>query len=428
LDQVQKYYQKKWKTQLRPEGSPKVETVFRVQEAAGKVLRAHKWTDSATGFSSIIQDQASWLAMTKGTAREETTFTTPPVWYPRLDPATSSGAQLSAWKNNNEEYNLYWTLNDGVIDVYKWAFPDNWNSLEPADDMPIAGIAAREYHNHLLDVIRNSMRKDMTNARIHEELRKLRYEPNANGPNLFFSRAKEWKHTSIAIEPKSAVNDAMLMEYCDLAFRRSGHGKHLLAGVDQLWAQEADKEWEDYQTFYTKELAKLFNDGDTGTTTTKENAEIAELKERLAIAEGNIEQVNDDPSQEQACSAIDIGAAIAQAVKTALAEERSNNGGGGGGGGGANGNNTNNEQRGPREKWSQFDHYCSSRGVNTTCNGSSCNRYCKKGPNHDPTATFANRKGGSEKGVWKWMKWRGPDGRAYDIRGDETSLSTPPPA
>ena len=149
----------------------------------------------------------------------------------------------------------------------------------------------------------------------------------------------------------------------------------------------------------------------------------------MAIAEGNIEQVNDDRSQEQACSAIDISAAIAQAVKEALADMKLGNGGGGGGG--ANGNNTNgngNKQRGPREKWARFDHYCFSKGVNTMCNGSNCNRYCKKDPNnHDPTATFDNRKGGSEKGVWKWMKWRGPDGRAYDRRGDEGSLSTPPP-
>ena len=145
-----------------------------------------------------------------------------------------------------------------------------------------------------------------------------------------------------------------------------------------------------------------------------------------------MEQVNDDQSQEQACSALDLSAAIAQAMKEALAGMNLGNGGGGGGGG-ANGNNTNgngNEQRGPREKWARFNQYCYSKGVNTMCNGSNCNRYCKKdrpGNQHDPTATFSDRKGGSEKGVWKWMKWRGPDGRAYDRRGDLTSLSTPPP-
>ena len=42
LERVQKYMLERWKVQLRPEGSPQVETVFRVQEAAGKVLRKFK--------------------------------------------------------------------------------------------------------------------------------------------------------------------------------------------------------------------------------------------------------------------------------------------------------------------------------------------------------------------------------------------------
>ena len=115
---VKKYFLERWKTPLVQEGSPKVETVFRVQEAAGNVLREFEWTDSATGHASIIQEETAWLAITEGTAREETVLTPPPVWHPRLNPATHSGAQLSAWKSQNDEYNLYWRLNSEVINTY----------------------------------------------------------------------------------------------------------------------------------------------------------------------------------------------------------------------------------------------------------------------------------------------------------------------
>jgi len=154
-------------------------------------------------------------------------------------------------------------------------------------------VPARVYHDHILNVVRLSTRRDMSNKRIHEELGKMIYVPNANGLNVFFSRVKEWRATSVAINPASAINEAMLMEYCDSAFEKSGHDPHLLANIDQLWAEEADQEWEDYQRFYGKKLAKLYNDGDKGDKG-KESAHYAALEERLAIAESNLEQVNED--------------------------------------------------------------------------------------------------------------------------------------
>ena len=108
LDYVKKYFPERWKTQLHQEKAPKVETIFRVQEACANVLRGFEWADTTTGHSSIIQEETTWLAITEGTAREETAFTAPPVWSPRLDPATHTGAQLAGWKFNNDTYNLYW--------------------------------------------------------------------------------------------------------------------------------------------------------------------------------------------------------------------------------------------------------------------------------------------------------------------------------
>ena len=117
---------------------------------------------TTTGHSSIIQNVTTWLAITEGTAREETPLTTPPVWRAPLDPATHTSAQITMWKIGNDTYNLYWFWNDEVIRTYKWAFPNNWNELEPTGHVKKAMVLARDYHDHILLVVRCLQRKDMT--------------------------------------------------------------------------------------------------------------------------------------------------------------------------------------------------------------------------------------------------------------------------
>ena len=68
--------------------------------------------------------------------------------------ATVTGPQLTLWKFNKELYDMYWFWNDKVILVYKWVFPDNWSKLKPAGrNIALATVPARNYHNHILNVI-----------------------------------------------------------------------------------------------------------------------------------------------------------------------------------------------------------------------------------------------------------------------------------
>ena len=71
-----------------------------------------------------------------------------------------------------------------------------------------------------------------------------------------------------------------------------------------------------------------------------------------------------------------------------------------------------------RAPWRQYKFYCQSRGVNTHCDGTQCRPTCSRRDDHDATATFADRRGGSERLAERWMGWCGPDNKFYKKQSD----------
>ena len=53
-------------------------------------------------------------------------------------------------------------------------------------------------------------------------------------------------------------------------------------------------------------------------------------------------------------------------------------------------------------KWRKYHNYCFSRGINLHCDGLNYWQECKKKNNLNPTATFENYKGGSNKLEHQW--------------------------
>ena len=73
------------------------------------------------------------------------------------------------------------------------------------------------------------------------------------------------------------------------------------------------------------------------------------------------------------------------------------------------GNITNNSKKGT---WRKLNRYCWTHGV-CRHNSSDCN---SPADNHQNTATFETKQGGSTDGAHKWGKWLGPDGKVHNTK------------
>ena len=62
--------------------------------------------------------------------------------------------------------------------------------------------------------------------------------------------------------------------------------------------------------------------------------------------------------------------------------------------------------------WRKLNLYCWSHGV-CRHNSADCN---SPSDNHQKTATFEAKQGGSNNGAYKWGKWLGPDGKVHDTK------------
>ena len=62
--------------------------------------------------------------------------------------------------------------------------------------------------------------------------------------------------------------------------------------------------------------------------------------------------------------------------------------------------------------WRKLNRYCWTHGV-CRHNSSECN---SKADNHQNSATFEAKQGGSNSGAHKWGKWLGPDGKVHDTK------------
>jgi hypothetical protein len=246
------------------------------------------------------------------------------------------------------------------------------------------------------------------------------------------------------------------------AFDNSGHNPSLIARVHRDYTEKCNvvisttangqnvtngTGYDFFASFYVKELRLLYEEGDRGKAQqqqahlTEALQRINELESQMETQEANMHQVNDNVHEMAASAAAKssgstgthstgmstitedgmakmIAAMVANAVKAVTPSKSNGKGGGGGNGGGGTAP--------PLRKFRKYDKYCSSRGINLWCDGQGeCRRSCERKPNHDSSATYDNRKGGSDRLEERWGKWCGPDDKVYANKADYTGPTLP---
>ena len=356
---------------------------------------------------------------------------------------------------------VFW--NSEVLSILDRKFPSALSGLEVLPGVLPSSLTARDAIEH----IRTKVVSVAATSRDYASLLRLhlaeQYAPDAAGPVEYLKQCRTYQQQVKDLGLASVISDDHLMSLAVTAFDNSGHNPSLIARVHRDYKEKCNvvigtvngqdvingTGYEFFATFYIKELRLLYEEGDRGTQQqqahlTEALQRIDELESQMEATEANIHQVNDNVHEIAASAAAVksggsstgthstgmstitedgmakmIAAMVANAVKAATpSKSRSSSKGGGGGG---NSGNTN-----PLRRFRKYDKYCHSRGINLWCDGQGeCRRSCDRKPNHDSSATYDNRKGGSDRLEERWGKWCGPDDNVYATKAEYTGPTLP---
>jgi hypothetical protein len=355
---------------------------------------------------------------------------------------------------------VFW--NSEVLSILDRKFPSALSGLEVLPGVLPSSLTAREAIQH----IRTKVVSESATTRDYASLLRLhlaeRYTPDAAGPVEYLKKCRVYQQQVKDLGLASVISDDHLMSLAVTAFDNSGHNPSLIARVHRDYAEQCkvvvningtdvtngSTGYKFFATFYTKQLRLLYEEGDRGTQQqqahlTEALQRIQDLESQMEANEANIDQCNDNVHEIAASAAANksggstgthstgmstitedgmakmIAAMVANAVKAATPSKNNGKGRGGGGGNGG-GDNTP-----PLRKFRKYNKYCHSRGINLWCDGSNCRRSCDRKTNHDATATYDNRKGGSDRLEERWGQWCGPDDNVYATKAAYTGPTLP---
>ena len=347
---------------------------------------------------------------------------------------------------------LQWVaLDKEIIISTRFFHPKQFDAIE-INGAPVAGKSGRDYIEHLQQNLQTEIRLGLDWQAETNTVMNAVYEPCPQGMVQIFQDLEAYKRNA----PTNSVTDTMIEMMASCALGRSTINKERITLMHTTWATfkaaEAAKRPPvivDYAAFKKHYLAQTKAAWEETSLTGNQSANSAE-----SVLDDLADQTNDAIQQIQTqtndsirdvSSRIDTLTTQFQAYMAAGGNNQSggnrdrntnNNSGnrdynrnGGGGGRGRGGRQI---PRGPdnlcRIPWIQYK-FCHSSGVNLHCDGTKCDqdrpdgrgKCCTKGPNHDPTATHSNPKGGRINSIHhRFGYWRAPDGTVVARKEDYT--------
>ena len=407
----------------------------------------------------------SWLVERKTTHQTrvaDATYTLPS--YPKrpdhsiLETATAA-LQIKLYEINNKFFQTTSFWNQESIEAIETAFPGALLGKETADNVLPASLTAREAIEYIIKTVKSTESTHDDYIKLHTDLMQLKFVPSPAGSESYLKECRRIQKQVTDLEENNCViHDAHIMSLAVTAFKNSGHTKQFVVAINKEWEASGSTGLKAFTAFYNKALRSLYVSGDTGT---KHHAFLTQgfedrfttMEKTVASNHADIGQVNDnflemaamasggdgtrstmDMSTLSGTNVNDFVAMIAEQVQakikiTSPAKTNTNpNANSNKGGGNPRGTPgvVKYFKDGTPYDWRCYDHYCPSKGANFKCDGTKCNRYCFRKPNHDAMvgATYQDRKGGSDKNCDKWGEFRGPDDCHYVTKSEYKPAAT----
>ena len=444
---------------LAPERTPTTTSLTVFQKKIANHLAKAPSRMTPGGYAWLVEDKDMFKLRI---GNNDATFAMPkmptmPVYNPSFDAV--------GFKHYDIATSFYVTsvfYNSEVISTLEQKFPSALSGLEVQPGVLPSSLTGQEAIEHIRTNIVSVTATNNDYASLLTLHLAEQYEPVAAGPVEYLKTCRTYQRQVKDLGLPSVISDDHLMAIAVTAFNNSGHNPSLIARVHRDYTEKCNvvigttangqditngTGYDFFATFYIKELRLLYEEGDRGKDrqqahlTESLQSRIDELESQMEATEANMNQVNDNVHEMAASAAASksdgstgtnstgmstltedgmakmIAAMVATAIKsnTPAHNSNSNSNGGGGGGGGRNRLN----------KFRPYNCYCFSRGINTHCNGTNCRKTCDKKPNHDSSATYDNRKGGSDHLEERWGKLCGPDNKVYNTRSEYTGPTLP---
>ena len=450
---------------LAPERTPTTTTLTVFQKKIANHLAKAPSRMTPGGYAWLVEDKDMFKLRigNNDAAYVMPKMPTMPVYNPSFDAV--------GFKHYDIATSFYVTsvfYNSEVISTLEQKFPSALSGLEVQPGVLPSALTGQEAIEHIRTTIVSITATNNDYASLLTLHLAERYEPVAAGPVEYLKTCRTYQQQVKDLGLPSVISDDHLMAIAVTAFDNSGHNPSLIARVHRDYTEKCNvvigtdakgqnvtngTGYDFFATFYIKELRLLYEEGDRGKDrqqahlTETLQTRIDELEAQMEATEANMHQVNDNVHEIAASAAASksdgstgtnstgmstitedgmakmIAAMVATAIKSntpANANNRNSNSNGGGGGGGGGGNTARR-----LSKFRTYNCYCFSRGINTHCNGTNCRRTCDKKPNHDSSATYDNRKGGSDHLEERWGKLCGPDNNVYNTRSEYTGPTLP---
>ena len=444
---------------LAPERTPTTTSLTVFQKKIANHLAKAPSRMTPGGYAWLVEDKDMFKLRigNNDAAYVMPTMPTMPVYNPSFDAV--------GFKHYDIATSFYVTsvfYNSEVISTLEQKFPSALSGLEVQPGVLPSSLTGQEAIEHIRTNIVSVTATNNDYASLLTLHLAEQYEPVAAGPVEYLKTCRTYQRQVKDLGLPSVISDDHLMAIAVTAFNNSGHSPSLIARVHRDYTEKCNvvigttangqditngTGYDFFATFYIKELRLLYEEGDRGKDrqqahlTESLQSRIDELESQMEATEANMNQVNDNVHEMAASAAASksdgstgtnstgmstltedgmakmIAAMVATAIKsnTPAHNSNSNSNGGGGGGGGRNRLN----------KFRPYNCYCFSRGINTHCNGTNCRKTCNKKPNHDSSATYDNRKGGSDHLEERWGKLCGPDNKVYNTRSEYTGPTLP---
>ena len=411
------------------------------------------WYDG--GYSWLVEREA-----THKTRVDDDTYSLPP--YPKrpdhsiLITATDA-FEFKRYDLKNKFFLTTSFWNQETIGVIEKKFPGALLGMETADNVLPARLTARKAIEFIIGTVKSTASTHNDYVKLHGELMLLKFTPSPAGSEGYLKQCSRIQKEVMDLEDTNCkIHDAHIITVADAAFINSGHTKQFVVAINKEWETTGSTTLQEFTKFYNKELRSLYESGDTGTQQQAFHTEeikdrLTQMEQKVATNHANIGQVNDNMHEMATMASggdgtkstmdmsslsgtnINVDALVAMIaeqvqaklgtamktspsgpVKTPTTTTNANTGGNPRGVPGV----VKYFKDGTAYQWRCYSKYCFSKGANFRCDGANCNRFCFRKADHNAKATYADRKGGSDKNCDKWGEFRGPDDCHYKNKSD----------
>lgn len=210
------------------------------------------------GYLWLIEEDKNYKLCLSITDANFTLPTLPAM--PKYD-KKATREQMGHYNIKMAQYQLGRFWNSELLDAIQKKVPGALTAVEIHPGILPANYTTREAIKHILNNVRSETATTHSLHELTQKLLDLTYTPNANGPELYFSKAMLIQQQVCELKA-STIMDKTIMDYATDAFLRSSHTKALVAAIAAEWKESNKSTFLEFRTFWNKKLKLLYENGD----------------------------------------------------------------------------------------------------------------------------------------------------------------------